>query len=82
MLRGAGLRHQWLRCMYFCLLNIINLIYTQKRREIVSPPSQNTVGDSTQFTLLSGVPRNFFGGGGGFARNFFGGGVQQIKLST
>jgi hypothetical protein len=33
--------------------------------------------------IASGVPRNFFrGGGGGYDRNFFMVGVQQIQLRT
>ena len=31
-------------CMYFCLPNIINPIYTEQLREMIPPPSQNTLG--------------------------------------
>jgi hypothetical protein len=38
--------------MYFCLPNIINILYIQKLREMVPPPSQNSVGVCNQAILL------------------------------
>jgi len=38
--------------MYFCLPNITNPTYIGELREIVHPPSQNTVGVCNQITLL------------------------------
>jgi len=38
--------------MYLCLPNIINPIYTEQLKEIIPPPSQNTVGVCNQISLL------------------------------
>ena len=37
--------------MYFCLPNITNSIYNEHLREMVSPPSHNTVGVCNKITL-------------------------------
>jgi len=38
--------------MYFCLLSIINPTYIEQLKEMVPPPSQNTVADCKQITLF------------------------------
>ena len=38
--------------MYLCLPNTTNVLYIEKLREMVPPPSQNTVGVGNQITLL------------------------------
>ena len=38
--------------MYFYLPNVINIMYSEKLREMVSPPGQNTLGACNQITLL------------------------------
>ena len=37
---------------YFCLPNVINPMYIQQLREMIPPPTQNTVGVCNQVTLL------------------------------
>ena len=39
-------------CVYFCLPDIINPMYILQLREIVPPPSQNTLGVCNQITFL------------------------------
>ena len=51
-LKGTWLMHQWFCCMCFCLPNISNPKYIEQLREMVPPPSQNTVGVCNQITFL------------------------------
>ena len=53
-LKGTWLRHHWFCCMYFCLPKIINSMYIEKLREMISAPRQITVGvhNLTAFLIL------------------------------
>ena len=51
-LQGTRLKHQWFCCVYCCLPNITNPMYIEQLREMVPPPSQNTVRVCNQITLF------------------------------